>query len=77
MFMQQLLFVFVLLTGLDLLPYFFSFYGDYPYFVIDVKPWIYHGGQWNNGGITGGFAFTHWIGAVNNNNGSWLSCESL
>ena len=35
-------------------------------------PWAYHGGNWNNGILSGSFASGHNTGLVNNNNGSRL-----
>ena len=48
------------------------FYGDYTDFIYSVLPWAYHGGNWNNGILSGSFASGHNTGLVNNNNGSRL-----
>lgn len=58
-----------LIIGSSLL---FSFYGDYANFVFAAAPWVYHGGCWNNGVITGEFALNRSIGDGNQNRGSRL-----
>ena len=57
---------FVKIYGFKLLYLFvlFFFYGDYTNFVIASHPWALHGGNWNNGVITGSFSFNHTPGGV-------------
>ncbi len=41
-----------------------NFYGDCTPFVVASHPWALHGGNWNNGVITGSFSFNHTPGGV-------------
>ena len=55
--------------------FFHFFYGDYVLFVTPTIPWFTHGGKWNNGIITGSFAFGWTYGEAHINDGSRLKKE--
>ncbi len=73
-FFFNLVFYIFLLNGFKpmLSLFFYFFYGDYVLFVTPTIPWFTHGGKWNNGILTGSFAFGWTYGEAHINDGSRL-----